>query len=50
MLTHLSSLWNDLMWAQLYYIKANYENADVAFNNGNFGFMRALANIRMYTV
>ena len=36
------------MWAQLYYIKANYENADVAFNNGNFGFMRVLANIRMY--
>lgn len=34
------------MWAQLRYIKANYENADVAFNNGNFGFMRVLANIR----
>lgn len=38
------------MWAQLYYIKANYTNADVAFNNGNFGFMRALANIREHLV
>ncbi|KAL7629533.1 hypothetical protein AAE478_001054 [Parahypoxylon ruwenzoriense] len=43
-----SSLWTDLMWAQLYYIKANYENADVAFNNGNFGFMRVMANIRAW--
>ncbi|KAI0388061.1 hypothetical protein F5Y04DRAFT_16833 [Hypomontagnella monticulosa] len=42
------TLWNDLMWAQLYYIKANYENADVAFQNGNFGFMRVLANIRLF--
>ncbi|KAI1653376.1 hypothetical protein F4813DRAFT_374518 [Daldinia decipiens] len=42
------TLWNDLMWAQLYYIKANYENADVIFNNGNFGFMRALAIIRLF--
>ncbi|KAI0122750.1 hypothetical protein F4814DRAFT_409794 [Daldinia grandis] len=42
------ALWNDLMWAQLYYIKANYENADVIFNNGNFGFMRALAIIRLF--
>ena len=39
-------LWRDLMWAQLYYIKENYENADVIFNNGNFGFMRALAILR----
>ena len=42
----VSSLWNDLMWGQLHYIQANYENADVIFNNGNFGFMKALANIR----
>lgn len=42
------TLWDDLMWAQLYYIKANYENADVIFNNGNFGFMRALAVIRLF--
>lgn len=42
------TLWDDLMWAQLYYIKANYENADVAFQNGNFGFMRVLANIRLF--
>ncbi|KAK5628952.1 hypothetical protein RRF57_004667 [Xylaria bambusicola] len=41
------TLWNDLLWAQLYYIKANYRNADVIFNNGNFGFMRVLAIIRM---
>ena len=34
------------MWAQLLYIKENYENADVIFNNGNFGFMRVLAIIR----
>ncbi|KAH9992260.1 hypothetical protein F4779DRAFT_609325 [Xylariaceae sp. FL0662B] len=42
------ALWNDLMWAQLYYIKAHYENADVVFNNGNFGFMRVMANIRLF--
>lgn len=42
------TLWNDLIWAQLYYIKANYDNADVIFNNGNFGFMRALAVIRLF--
>ncbi|RWA08549.1 hypothetical protein EKO27_g6566 [Xylaria grammica] len=41
------TLWNDLLWAQLYYIKANYKNADVIFNNGNFGFMRILAVIRL---
>ncbi|KAI8627643.1 hypothetical protein F5Y19DRAFT_486584 [Xylariaceae sp. FL1651] len=40
--------WNDLLWAQLYYIKANYKNADVAFNNGVFGFQRVLAIIRLY--
>ncbi|KAF2444631.1 hypothetical protein P171DRAFT_279241 [Karstenula rhodostoma CBS 690.94] len=40
--------WDDIMWAQLHYIKANYRNADVAFNNGNFGLMRALANIRLF--
>ncbi|KAH8165425.1 hypothetical protein CIB48_g2823 [Xylaria polymorpha] len=39
------TLWNDLAWAQLHYIKANYKNADVIFNNGNFGFMRILAII-----
>ncbi|KAI0913888.1 hypothetical protein F4823DRAFT_574839 [Ustulina deusta] len=42
------TLWNDLLWAQLYYIKANYKNADVIFNNGNFGFMRILAVIRLF--
>ncbi|KAI0839414.1 hypothetical protein F5Y06DRAFT_295439 [Hypoxylon sp. FL0890] len=42
------ALWDDLMWAKLYYIKANYDNADVIFNNGNFGFMRALAVIRLF--
>ncbi|KAI0532024.1 hypothetical protein GGR58DRAFT_491708 [Xylaria digitata] len=42
------TLWNDLLWAQLYYIKANYQNADVIFNNGNFGFMRVLAIIRLF--
>ncbi|KAI0206794.1 hypothetical protein F4808DRAFT_7660 [Astrocystis sublimbata] len=42
------TLWNDLAWQQLYYIKANYKNADVIFNNGNFGFMRALAIIRLF--
>ncbi|KAI5866542.1 hypothetical protein GGS23DRAFT_593288 [Durotheca rogersii] len=42
------TFWNDIMWAQLHYIQANFENADVAFNNGNFGFMRALANIRLF--
>ncbi|KAI1308562.1 hypothetical protein F5Y03DRAFT_350187 [Xylaria venustula] len=42
------TLWNDLLWAQLYYIKANYKNADVIFNNGNFGFMRVLAIIRLF--
>ncbi|KAJ2976348.1 hypothetical protein NUW58_g8109 [Xylaria curta] len=42
------TLWNDLAWAQLHYIKANYENADVIFNNGNFGFMRVLAIIRLF--
>ncbi|KAI4867704.1 hypothetical protein F4820DRAFT_445731 [Hypoxylon rubiginosum] len=42
------TLWNDLLWAQLSYIKANYENADVVFNNGNFGFMRVLAIIRLF--
>ncbi|KAI0183688.1 hypothetical protein EV127DRAFT_446320 [Xylaria flabelliformis] len=42
------SLWNDLAWAQLRYIKANYKNADVIFNNGNFGFMRVLAIIRVF--
>lgn len=41
-------LWDDLMRAQLEYIKANYENADVIFNNGNFGFMKDLANIRLF--
>ncbi|TRX95775.1 hypothetical protein FHL15_003329 [Xylaria flabelliformis] len=41
------SLWDDLAWAQLRYIKANYKNADVIFNNGNFGFMRVLAIIRL---
>ncbi|KAI1116686.1 hypothetical protein F5Y14DRAFT_52353 [Nemania sp. NC0429] len=41
-------LWTDLLWAQLSYIKAHYENADVAFNNGNFGFMRVLAIIRLF--
>lgn len=46
MLTDWPSLWDDLMRAQLEYIKANYENADVIFNNGNFGFMKDLANIR----
>ena len=35
------------MWAQLLYIKENYDNADVVFNNGNFGFKRVLAIIRM---
>ncbi|KAJ8127363.1 hypothetical protein O1611_g6273 [Lasiodiplodia mahajangana] len=44
----LSSLWDDLLWQQLAYIKANYKNADVIFNNGNFGFMRALAVIRLF--
>lgn len=34
------------MRAQLRYIKANPGNADVIFNNGNFGFQLALANIR----
>ncbi|KAI3317952.1 hypothetical protein HD806DRAFT_513224 [Xylariaceae sp. AK1471] len=42
------TLWNDLLWQQLYYIKANYQNADVIFNNGNFGFMRVLAIIRLF--
>ncbi|KAI0431231.1 hypothetical protein F5Y09DRAFT_305508 [Xylaria sp. FL1042] len=42
------TLWTDLLWAQLYYIKANYKNADVIFNNGNFGFMRVLAVIRLF--
>ncbi|KAI0528259.1 hypothetical protein F5B22DRAFT_28671 [Xylaria bambusicola] len=42
------TLWNDLLWAQLYYIKANYKNADVIFNNGNFGFQRVLAIIRLF--
>ncbi|KAI6093960.1 hypothetical protein F4821DRAFT_8186 [Hypoxylon rubiginosum] len=42
------TLWNDLLWAQLSYIKANHENADVVFNNGNFGFMRVLAIIRLF--
>ncbi|KAI1284043.1 hypothetical protein F5Y07DRAFT_348497 [Xylaria sp. FL0933] len=42
------TLWTDLLWAQLYYIKANYKNADVIFNNGNFGFMRVLAIIRLF--
>ncbi|KAI1498248.1 hypothetical protein F5X99DRAFT_412241 [Biscogniauxia marginata] len=42
------TLWNDLLWAQLYHIKANYKNADVIFNNGNFGFMRVLAVIRLF--
>ncbi|GAP84553.1 putative glycoside hydrolase [Rosellinia necatrix] len=42
------TLWNDLLWQQLYYIKAHYQNADVIFNNGNFGFMRVLAIIRLY--
>ncbi|KAI1079766.1 hypothetical protein F5B20DRAFT_580921 [Whalleya microplaca] len=41
-------LWDDLMWAQLYYIKANFQNADVVFNNGNFGFMLVMANIRLF--
>ncbi|KAI1177686.1 hypothetical protein F4777DRAFT_188643 [Nemania sp. FL0916] len=41
------TLWEDLLWAQLYYIKAHSHNADVIFNNGNFGFMRALAIIRL---
>ncbi|RYC65438.1 hypothetical protein CHU98_g779 [Xylaria longipes] len=41
-------LWDDLAWAQLRYIKANYKNADVIFNNGNFGFMRVLAIIRLF--
>ncbi|KAI2623732.1 hypothetical protein GGS21DRAFT_330254 [Xylaria nigripes] len=40
--------WNDLLWAQLHYIKANYHNADVIFFNGNFGFMRALATVRLF--
>jgi hypothetical protein len=34
------------MWAQLDYIKNNSSNADVIFNNGNFGFMRGLAVLR----
>ncbi|KAI0466759.1 hypothetical protein F4859DRAFT_496605 [Xylaria cf. heliscus] len=42
------TLWDDLAWAQLHYIKANYKNADVIFNNGNFGFMRVLAIIRLF--
>ncbi|KAI1812545.1 hypothetical protein GGS20DRAFT_557437 [Poronia punctata] len=42
------SLWTDLLWAQLHYIKANFKNADVIFNNGNFGFMRVLAVIRLF--
>ncbi|KAI8944806.1 hypothetical protein F4801DRAFT_570443 [Xylaria longipes] len=42
------TLWDDLAWAQLRYIKANYKNADVIFNNGNFGFMRVLAIIRLF--
>ncbi|KAI1748018.1 hypothetical protein F4782DRAFT_518852 [Xylaria castorea] len=42
------TLWDDLAWAQLHYIKANYKNADVIFNNGNFGFMRVLAIIRVF--
>ncbi|KAI1116263.1 hypothetical protein F5Y14DRAFT_407385 [Nemania sp. NC0429] len=42
------TLWDDLLWQQLYYIKANYHNADVIFNNGNFGFMRVLAIIRLF--
>ncbi|KAI0394311.1 hypothetical protein F5Y17DRAFT_428525 [Xylariaceae sp. FL0594] len=40
--------WDDLLWAQLRYIKANFKNADVIFNNGNFGFMRVLAIIRLF--
>ncbi|KAI0406019.1 hypothetical protein F4802DRAFT_130167 [Xylaria palmicola] len=42
------TLWDDLAWAQLRYIKANFKNADVIFNNGNFGFMRVLAIIRLF--
>ncbi|KAI1325447.1 hypothetical protein F5Y16DRAFT_411460 [Xylariaceae sp. FL0255] len=42
------ALWDDLMWKQLYYTKANYRNADVIFNNGNFGFMRVLAMMRLF--
>ncbi|KAI1133262.1 hypothetical protein F5Y10DRAFT_228620 [Nemania abortiva] len=42
------TLWDDLLWQQLAYIKANYKNADVIFNNGNFGFMRVLAIIRLF--
>ncbi|KAI0878311.1 hypothetical protein GGS24DRAFT_416491 [Hypoxylon argillaceum] len=42
------TLWTDLLWQQLYYIKANYQNADVIFQNGNFGFMRVLAIIRLF--
>ncbi|KAI0875478.1 hypothetical protein GGS24DRAFT_455394 [Hypoxylon argillaceum] len=42
------SLWDDLLWQQLAYIKANYKNADVVFHNGNFGFMRVLAIIRLF--
>lgn len=34
------------MWAQLRYIKSHPEDADVIFNNGNFGFQLVLANIR----
>ncbi|KAI0015861.1 hypothetical protein F4780DRAFT_773244 [Xylariomycetidae sp. FL0641] len=42
------TLWDDLMSAQLYHIKAHPHNADVIFQNGNFGFMRVLAIIRLF--
>ncbi|ROV90103.1 hypothetical protein VMCG_09786 [Cytospora schulzeri] len=38
--------YEDIMWAQLGYIKANYPNAEVIFKNGNYGFMLVLSNIR----
>ncbi|KAI1263712.1 hypothetical protein F5Y18DRAFT_393925 [Xylariaceae sp. FL1019] len=42
------TLWTDLLREQLSYIKKNSWNADVVFNNGNFGFMRVLAIIRLF--
>ncbi|KAI0143410.1 hypothetical protein GGR57DRAFT_364625 [Xylariaceae sp. FL1272] len=41
------TLWTDLLWEQLFYIRKHSSNADVIFNNGNFGLMRVLAIIRL---